>query len=447
MPRPLRRALLGAAAGVVVASRLAVPTPAYAAGERLKPEWCALDSKVQELAAAPKGPSWVTERLRPDRVWEQVDAKNRRIRGAGVRVAVIDTGAQLGVSPMLTPPALATGQSNEELPKFDLVNYVGDTADLEKRGGGMDCGHATAVVGYINGQSFGAWNFTGMAPGAQVTVMRALGRGQGNETQAAMVQAVLAATDQGFDIINISQSGGDDPGLKAAIARAVAAGVVVVVATGNAGPGAGPSYPAAYPGVIAVGATTRTDTASQVSQSDPRMPVTVAAPGDDVPLLMPTLKRPAGMSDADYERLGIAVSSGQGTSYAAPIVTGVVALMIQKERAVGVRLAPAEVRRRLELTADRPAGAVPDPQLGYGTVNPVNAVFGPFPVARAPQSSAPATPAPAPLEVPAPRDLRPVVIAVGVGSAALLALAGGVVISEALPAMRRRRYHPARPDE
>lgn len=59
-----------------------------------------------------------------------------------------------------------------------------------------------------------------------------------------------------------------------------------------------------------------------------------------------------------------------GTSFAAPQVSGVVALMLEREP----RLWLAEVKRRLGLNADPPAEAIPDKQVGYGVVNPWRAL-------------------------------------------------------------------------
>src|SRR5690606_29945582 len=61
---------------------------------------------------------------------------------------------------------------------------------------------------------------------------------------------------------------------------------------------------------------------------------------------------------------------GSGTSYAAPFVSGVAALV----RAHRPELNAAQVKQRLELTASHPAAELPDPAMGWGTVNPMAAV-------------------------------------------------------------------------
>ncbi len=444
MRHPIGRALTAAAVGVILVAQPLSAVPARATiGSPLDSKFCQAGQNVQ---IGPVQPSWANERLKADEVWSQRDAKQRPIRGAGIKVAVIDTGAQINVSPVLSLPPGAAGQSDEMLPKWDMIDFVGDDNEILQRG--MDCSHATAVVGYINGQHVGGWNMGGMAPAAHVTVLRALKGTQGNENHDAMVRALDYAISQKFDIINISQSGADHPAMKVAITRAIKSGIVVVAAAGNGGFKAGPSYPAAYEGVIAVGMTTKGGAAAPSSQADPRMEVSVAAPGEKVTLLQWSHPRANPNQDpAEYFQNRQGWGEGDGTSYATPMVSGVVALMLQQARAEGKNLTPAEVKQRLQQTADRPPGAVPDAQLGYGTVNPRGAVFGPFPkTQRTPPAPAPPVTA-GPLPVPPPRDPLPVVIAVSAGAGALLLLLGGLVVREAIPAMRRRHYRPARPDE
>lgn len=447
MATVVRRAIVRAlAAGLLgsclVLQPLAVPAQA-AVGQPLDSKQCIPPQDAAQNLRPPQD-SWANKRLNPEQVWARNDARQRPVRGAGIKVAVIDTGAQIGVSPVLSLPPEASGQTSEMLPRWDMYDFIGDDQDIVNRG--FDCSHGTAVVGYINGQQVGGWNMGGMAPAAQVTVLRALKSTQGNESQEPMVQAVTWAIDNKYDIINISQSGGDHQGLRKEIARAIQAGIVVVAAAGNGGRGSGPSYPAAYPGVIAVGMTTRGGAAASLSQSDPRMEVTVAAPGEKVTLLRWSHPQ-TGRPPADYFNEGRqGWNEGDGTSYATPMVSGVVALMLQHSRAEGKNLTPAEVKKRLQQTADRPPGAVPDSQLGYGTVNPMGAVFGPFPKSgsRAPE---PEPTLGGPLPVSPPRDLGPALVSVGIGVAALLLVVTGLVVSEAIPAMRRRKFRPAQPDK
>lgn len=433
---------------VVVATGLIRPVFAYAAGGELDPARCAAvtDSSVTQGTV---GTAWHLTRLKPSDVWAVNDAHGLPITGAGVRIAVIDTAAQINVSPYLRGGNEPVGAK----PTWQMVNYAGDEYQRSSgyaSGFGLDCAHGTRVVSLINAQVLtdSKSNFSGMAPGSSVTVMRGLKESSANvtEPQQPTAQAIVAAVQAGAEIINISQSGSDDTGLATAVAYAIDNGVVVVASSGNEGK-AGPRYPAAYPGVISVGMTTTSDAAHESSEQGVGVDVTVAAPGDAVVGLLPSDPKSAlSQSSKVFLSTSQAWNSERGTSFAAPIVTGVVALMLQKAKADGVKLTPAEVKRRLQVTADPPPGAVPDAQLGYGIVNPMRAVFGPFadtatrPTPRASASAGP-------LVIPPERDTRGMLVAVVVTLGVLVLLFGALVIREALGPMRARKYAPARPDE
>jgi len=265
------------------------------------------------------------------------------------------------------------------------------------------------------------------------------------DDQGPLAAAINDAVASHVDIINISQEGSDDTRIRQAVANAVSHGVIVVASSGNAG-NSGPKYPAAYPGVISVGMTTTSDAPHPSSEEGVGVDVTVAAPGDAIVSLLPS--GPQGATSTEtYLKSSQIWNTEPGTSFAAPIVTGVVALMLQKAKAEDVTLTPAEVMRRLELTADPPPGAVPDAQLGYGTVNPQKAVFGPFPDASPVTVTPTVTPTAGPLQIPAGRDTMPMVMAVAVTLGALALLAGALLVREAIAPMRRRKYAPARADE
>jgi subtilisin family serine protease len=393
--------------------------------------------------------AWHISRLKPDHVWSQNDAKGRPITGTGITIAVIDTAAQIGVSPFLRASSTTTGVK----PTWKLVDYVGsDEAEIArnvaKGGYGLNCAHATRVVSLINAQALDEddSNFSGMAPGSSVIVMRALKSDTDVEDQAPLAVAINDAVATGVDIINISQAGSDDTAVRDAVANAIAHGIVVVASSGNAG-NRGPRYPASYPGVISVGMTTTSDAPHPSSEEGVGVNVTVAAPGDAIVALLPSAPEGKAMITDTFLKTSQVWNTEPGTSFAAPIVTGVVALMLQKAKAEGTSLTPAEVTRRLELTADPPPGAVPDAQLGYGTVDPARAVFGPFPQSASVSATPTRTPSAGPLEIPAGRDTMPMIVAVAVTLGVLTLLARAVLVREALSPMRRRKYAPARSDE
>jgi len=436
------------AATLVVAASFVRPAAAYGLGTELLASWCSPNTGSNEKTGALPD-AWQISRLKPSQVWSQNDAKGRPITGTGITIAVIDTAAQIGISPFLRASSTGTGAK----PTWKLANYVPDDPTIKQNvardGYGLDCAHGTRVVSLINAQVLDQddSNFSGMAPGSSVIVMRALTSSSAAvmDDQGPLAAAINDAVASHVDIINISQEGSDDTRIRQAVANAVSHGVIVVASSGNAG-NSGPKYPAAYPGVISVGMTTTSDAPHPSSEEGVGVDVTVAAPGDAIVSLLPS--GPQGATSTEtYLKSSQIWNTEPGTSFAAPIVTGVVALMLQKAKAEDVTLTPAEVMRRLELTADPPPGAVPDAQLGYGTVNPQKAVFGPFPDASPVTVTPTVTPTAGPLQIPAGRDTMPMVMAVAVTLGALALLAGALLVREAIAPMRRRKYAPARADE
>ena len=447
--RHLRRAAASLLATLVVLGTGAVrPLVAYAAGGELDPARCTAvtDSSVKVGVV---DNAWHINRLQPEKVWAIKDAHGTPITGAGVSIAVIDTAAQVNVSPYLRGGNEPVGAK----PTWRMFNYAGDEYQRSSdytNGFGLDCAHGTRVVSLINAQVLkdSRSNFSGMAPGSSVMVMRALKESTARvqESQQPTADAIRAAVDAGAEIINISQEGSHDTGLAEAVGYALDRGVIVVASSGNQGD-AGPKYPAAYPGVISVGMTTSADSAHASSEQGVGVVVTVAAPGDAILGLLPSDPKLAASQTSK-----VFLASTQqwnpelGTSFAAPLVTGVVALMLQKAKADGVKLTPAEVTRRLQVTADPPPGAVPDAQLGYGIVNPMRAVFGPFPETAATPTPRPSASA-GPLVLPPDRDTSGMVVAVVVTLGVLVLLFGALLVRESLGPMRARKYAPARPDE
>jgi membrane-anchored mycosin MYCP len=300
-------------------------------------------------------------------------------RGAGQTVAVIDTG----VSRHRRLPHL--------IPGGDYVSRHDGTSDCD--------GHGTIVAGIIGASSepAGADGFTGIAPEVSLLSIRqssnkfhaiddAGGSGVGDvETLAA---AVRTAADLGATVINIStvacvpaETGLDDGALGAALAYAVdVKNVVVVSAAGNAG-GSGqcPDHnprdaaqagqvtvvasPAWYDDyVLTVGSVGADGAPSAFSLAGPW--VDVAAPGERVVSLAS-----AGDGLVDVTPSGSAIS---GTSYAAPVVSAIAALV----RARTPELTARQVMQRIEDTALQPPSGW-NPVVGHGVVDALAAVSGP----------------------------------------------------------------------
>src|SRR6185437_11551748 len=224
---------------------------------------------------------------------------------------------------------------------------------------GADCvGHGTAVASIIAAAPMPGISFTGVAPAARILSVKI----SGTDTfpTAATPRGIMDAVQFGADVINLSLSTPDlVPALRQAVAYALSHNVVVVAAAGNDIPqnGTGPFYPAAYPGVLSVGASGPGGALAPFS--DRRTPVGVIAPGVNV-----TSAYPGTFPDA-YN------PDQSGTSFAAAYVSGVVALV----RAAHPRLNPAQVVARLEATARGSTG----PGSGHGVIDPVRAVTADLP--------------------------------------------------------------------
>lgn len=362
----------------------------------------------------PKQP-WHLDRLGMTEAWQIATGK-------GISIAVIDTGLSYSGSAH-TPPN-----------RYSAFNVLPPPKNSDA-GPMIECRHGTWVASLIGAQRAGGdTDFSGIAPDAQIIGIRAL-YGDDAQDVDGVVAAVRAAIDKNVRIINISQAANiNRADYAAAIQAALDAGIIVVAAAGNASTmgGAPLAYPAAYPGVISVGMTDAADLAAPDSFAMPGY-VSVAAPGSNVMALSP--------SNQTFGQ--VYAMQLTGTSYATPLVSGLVALMLEQADAQGVRLSPAEVKARLEATADPPPGPVPDPQLGHGIVNPMRALTitpPPTDVAAAPPSPS-YTPRPA----PPPADPWPLRLALLVAAAAVGAVALGIGLRIAIPAARARGGGPADP--
>lgn len=360
-------------------------------------------------------------------------------RGSGQRVAVIDTG----VSPHRRLPAVVPGG--------DYV-FTGD--------GTQDCdGHGTVVAGIIAAAADpnDPAGFSGVAPDVALISIRqssnkfgpaddSASRGFGDVGTLAM--AVRTAADMGASVINISSvacasagSALDDRALGAALAYAVdVKDVVVVAAAGNVGgPGQCPAQnPASEPTVVAspawyddyvlsVGSVGPDGAPSRFSLAGPW--VDVAAAGEAVVSLNPAGD---GLVDALPAMDGSAPISG--TSYAAPVVSGLAALV----RSRFPQLRARQVMQRIEATAHHPPAGW-DPFVGSGVIDALAAVSADAPLTKGPPAAAGV---PAPIVTPAapPRpDIRARDTAFTGAAGCLAVLAAAVTVTTASARLWRLR--------
>jgi subtilisin family serine protease len=168
-------------------------------------------------------------------------------------------------------------------------------------------GHGTAVASLIAGR---APQLRAGAPGATLFAADVFGSGPTGGSADAIVHALAWMAKVEAPVINISLVGPPNRALEAAVRALIARGQIIVAPVGNDGPAAPPLYPASYPGVVAV---TGIDPHGRILFEAGRAShVDFAAPGAD--LL-------AAQSGGGVARV-------RGTSFAAPIVTGRLALLL-----------------------------------------------------------------------------------------------------------------------
>jgi serine protease len=279
--------------------------------------------------------------------------------GTGIRVAVIDTGYRPHVD--LQGQILAgydfiadTTISNDGNGRDSDASDPGDWTAAGQCGTGSAASnsswHGTHVAGTIAALTNNGIGVAGVAYGAKVVPVRALGQCGGYTSDIAdgivwasggTVSGVanIAARAQ---VINMSLGGGGacDTTTQTAINGARSRGTVVVVAAGNEAQNASNSSPANCSGVIAVAATNKSG--GRASYSNYGTIVDVAAPGGDSgAAILSTLNAGTTSPGAD------SYAGYMGTSMATPHVAGVVALMLAKNPA----LTPDDVEARLKSSA------------------------------------------------------------------------------------------------
>ncbi|WP_370419479.1 type VII secretion-associated serine protease mycosin [Streptomyces sp. QH1-20] len=297
----------------------------------------------------------------------------RTSTGAGVTVAVIDTGVEA------------------ELP--DLRGQVLPGNDFSGIEGGAHSdydGHGTSMAVLIagTGKSNGGSGAFGLAPGTKILPLRVIGN-TAPVTQRlpskAMSEAIRFAANSEAKIINISMaSPGEDLQQAKAVEYALSKGKLVFAGVGNHGhKDNAVAFPAAFPGVVGVAAVDEEIEATPESERGPQ--VDLAAPGDN---MITTCKG------------GTGICRGHGTSDATALASASAALLWS----VHPDWTANQITRVLINTAGGPQnGAKRSDSIGYGVVRPrialknpgdpgpadVNPLPGPNSASPAPQATAP----------------------------------------------------------
>jgi serine protease len=281
--------------------------------------------------------------------------------GAGVNVAVIDTGYRphadlagqiLPGYDFITSAAIAADGNGRDSDASD----VGDSTYAGQCGGGLPAQddssswHGTHVAGTIAARTNNGLGVAGVAYGAKILPVRVLGKcgGYTSDIADAMIWASggavtgVPANPNKARVLNLSLggSGACDTTTQNAINSARSRGAVVVVAAGNSNVNAANASPANCAGVITVAAVGRTG--GKASYSNYGANVDVAAPGGDSGAgILSTWN--AGTTTPAGDNYGYMM----GTSMATPHVAGVAALMLAKNP----NLTPDEVEAKLKSSA------------------------------------------------------------------------------------------------
>lgn len=306
-----------------------------------------------------------------------------KVTGEGVRVAVIDTG----IDP--SHPDL-----QGVLDGGAWKDFTGDKNGRFHKEPYDDHGHGTHVAGIIAARGHFQpnplryyWIFgdRGVAPETTLLVAKAM-NSQGTGDDATVAEAILWAMDpngdgdlsDGADLINLSigiEKGASPKGSRGAdgyvgvetrraVMKAIKAGVVVVVSSGNDGKNT-VSEPGSIPQVITVGAVDQDGSPADFSNHGRSLDL--LAPG----VLVSTF--PKGLDTFDFSEDGYVGMAG--TSMAAPVVTGVVALMMHADPSLREKSLERDLTKKVTLiedvlkrTADPVTGSTPE-KSGSGIVN------------------------------------------------------------------------------
>lgn len=301
------------------------------------------------LDATPNDPSYTTQapylnRLEMPAAWDYTTGQ------PGVIIAVLDTGVDMnhpdlmsGIwkNPREVPDNGIDDDANGFIDDVHGWNFAEDTNRIYD-----DHGHGTHVAGIAAARINNTIGIAGMAGGAtimpvDVFPLPAFG------TYEDLIRAIVYATDNGADVINMSLGATSySLGEEAAVDYAWNHGVVVVAAAGNTGRNTY-HYPAAHRNAIAVAATDASDNRASFSTY-----------GDFVDISAPGVSVFSTLMSGGY-------GSMSGTSMATPHVAGLAALLFS----LNPRLTNAQVRALIETNADDLGTAGWDPYFGSGRIN------------------------------------------------------------------------------
>jgi serine protease len=252
---------------------------------------------IYRTLGAPNDPmynkQWHLHNINVEQAWETN-------RGAGITVAVIDTGVTKTTDMAKT----------EFVGGYDFVNNKVEADD--------DNGHGTHVAGSVAQSTNNSIGVAGVAYEAKIMPLKVLSA-SGGGTVADISESIKFAADKGANVINMSLGGGGESAvMKEAIDYAHAKGVVIVAAAGNENQSSA-SYPARYNHVIGVAAFDAKGDKAEFSNFGAGVDIAAPGGGHGSRVWQETIDPDGGAPQV----IGL-----QGTSMASPHVAGVAAMIM-----------------------------------------------------------------------------------------------------------------------
>jgi len=272
---------------------------------------------------------WYLPEVNLPKAWNSFSTKHE------IKVAVIDSGVDA------SHPELA----GKVLKGYDFVNNDSNPAD--------DNGHGTSVAGIIAAISNNQEGLAGINQNVKIIPIK-ISNSKGEATVENAVKGINYAIQQDADIINMSYGSSYYSDIESeALWKAFDQGITLIAAAGN-NKSSEPFYPASYTPVISVSSTNKVKTLSSFSNRGDV--IDVAAPGEEIYTL--------------HLNKGYAVKDG--TSFSAPIVSGIASLLKSKDPT----LSPTYIEWALDLGASNGKWK---PDTGYGIVDAYRSLQASYP--------------------------------------------------------------------
>ncbi|MBN1260260.1 MAG: peptidase S8 [Anaerolineae bacterium] len=291
---------------------------------------------------------WAHTRMQSEAAWDLTTGS------AGITIAILDSGVDEG-HPDLSGKLVAG---------YDFIDGDSNPHDLN--------GHGTHVSGIAAATTNNGAGVAGTDWQARIMPVRVLNE-EGTGSTSGIIEGINWAVANGADVLNMSLGGPSaSPSLQTAINNAHNAGALVIVSMGNDDSGIA-QYPAAFSNVMAVAATSQSDT--KASYSNYGGHCDIAAPGGD----MTYYHDPKGIYSTmpTYDVFMTTAYSysknydfAQGTSQASPYVSGLAALVWAQNPS----FTPDQVQARIEDTADDLGASGWDQFFGHGRINALAAL-------------------------------------------------------------------------